>query len=105
MIRGLVSTFGFGSGPGIRTLNFRLTDRCTPLGNGGTNSPSAAECRQLARFAAGVAVRPEPSLDSHPNNPASAGDARLDPAAGFDQLSALVAVRLATPLAAPWFEL
>src|SRR5712691_163873 len=73
--------------------------------HGGTNSPSASECRQLARFAAGFAVRPEPSLDSTRTTQRPLATVALTPAAGFDQLSALVADRLATPLAAPWFEL
>src|SRR5439155_15529330 len=50
-------------GRGFEPRTLRLTDRCSPFGNGGSNSLSAAECRQITPLAPGVAVRPAPWPD------------------------------------------
>jgi hypothetical protein len=50
----------------LRTL--RLTDRRRPFKNRDSNSPSVAECRQIARFVTGVAVQTATSLHLEPEH-------------------------------------
>jgi len=49
--------FEIGSGPGIRTLNLAVTDRCAPFRDTVPNSLSSSEHHQQALFRTGVAVR------------------------------------------------
>src|SRR2546426_6547080 len=50
-------------------LALRLTARCSPFRNGSLNSLSAAACRQIPRFAPGVAVRRALCRDVDPRAP------------------------------------
>ncbi len=54
---GSVSNLQLAPDRGFEPRTLRLTDRCTRFRNGVPNSLSAAECRRLAPFIAGVAVR------------------------------------------------